>query len=54
MSGEPVDPARIYFRCVPRLHTAVTSPHAWITATVFVGTERRNAGTVVIDIFAVN
>jgi hypothetical protein len=54
MSGDPVDPARIYFRCVPRLHTAMTSPHAWVNGRVFVGTGRRNADTVVIDIFALN
>jgi hypothetical protein len=53
MSGEAVDPARIYFRCVPRLHTAVTSPHAWINGRIFIGTGQRNADTVVIDIFAV-
>jgi hypothetical protein len=54
MAGEPVDASRIYFRCMPRLTTASTSPHAWINGRVFVGTGRRHPGTVVLDIFAVD
>ena len=38
--GEPVDPAQVYFRCVPSFE--VSSPKlAWLTQSVFVGTGAR-------------
>ena len=38
--GEPVDPAEIYFRCMPRFETASPS-FQWITERMFVGTGAR-------------
>src|SRR6201999_4261482 len=47
LRGEPVDPADVYFRCVPRLETA--SPAlAWIGERVFVGTGLRRPSEVVM------
>ncbi|MBU0588078.1 MAG: DUF3237 domain-containing protein [Gammaproteobacteria bacterium] len=38
--GEPVDPAAIYFRCVPTFE--VSSPRlAWLTDSIFIGTGAR-------------
>lgn len=53
MPGRRVDPSRSYFRCVPRLTTAESSPHAWINGRVFVGTGQRAAEAVLVDFFAV-
>ena len=40
VNGEPVDPAEIYFRCVPTFE--VSDPGlAWLTESVFVGTGAR-------------
>ena len=40
VKGEPVDPAEIYFRCVPTFE--VSDPAlAWLTESVFVGTGAR-------------
>ncbi len=48
--GEPVDPADVYFRCVPRFETA--SPAlAWIMERVFVGTGLRRPSEVVMRFF---
>ena len=50
--GEPVDPAAIYFRCVPTFE--VSSPaHAWMTESVFVGTGARFPDRVEISVFRV-
>lgn len=48
--GEPVDPARIYFRCVPRFETA--SPTlAWMMERLFVGTGARRPDRVELRVF---
>ena len=52
MRGEPVDPALVYFRCVPRFE--VTSPAlAWMTQRLFVGTGVRRPSEVVMRFFEV-
>ncbi len=38
--GEPVDPAAIYFRCVPTFEVSHPSL-AWLTESIFVGTGAR-------------
>lgn len=53
MSGRDVDPARIYFRCAPRITADVDGPFAWVNRTMFVGTGTRRPDSVVIDVFAV-
>ncbi len=51
--GEPVDPALIYFRCVPRFETA--SPAlAWMMERLFVGTGARYPRTVALRVFEVD
>lgn len=48
--GEPVDPAAIYFRCVPTFE--VSSPAlAWLTESVFVGTGARHPDRVEISLY---
>lgn len=48
--GEPVDPAAIYFRCVPTFE--VSSPRlAWLTESLFVGTGARHPDRVEISLF---
>jgi hypothetical protein len=48
--GEAVDPAAIYFRCVPRFE--VSSPRlAWLTESLFVGTGARHPDRVEISLF---
>ena len=48
--GEPVDPAEVYFRCVPRFETAAPAL-AWIGERVFVGVGVRRPSTVVMRFF---
>lgn len=43
--GEPVDPARIYFRCAPRLETA-SRALAWVNEHLFIGTGARHPDRV--------
>lgn len=48
--GEPVDPAAIYFRCVPTFE--VSDPAlAWLTESVFIGTGARFPDRVELAIF---
>jgi len=48
--GEPVDPAQIYFRCIPTFE--VSSPKLqWLTESLFVGTGARFPDRVQISIF---
>jgi hypothetical protein len=48
--GERVDPARIYFRCVPQFE--VSNPkHQWLTESIFVGAGERAPDGVKIRIF---
>ncbi len=50
MRGEPVDPAQVYFRCLPTLETA--SPAlAWVAQRLFVGTGERHPDKVVMRFF---
>lgn len=53
MSGEQVDPLRIYFRCVPRLSADQSSPYAWMSDVLFIGTGVRSPNGVKINIFQV-
>jgi Protein of unknown function (DUF3237) len=50
VKGEPVDPAAIYFRCVPTFE--VSSPSLqWLTESIFVGTGARFPDHVLISLF---
>ncbi|GAA1873472.1 DUF3237 domain-containing protein [Brevibacterium marinum] len=53
MSGEHVDPGRIYFRCVPRLSADRSGPYAWMSDVLFIGSGVRSPNGVRIDIFQV-
>ena len=48
--GEPVDPAQVYFRCLPSFETAAPSL-AWINERLFVGTGVRRPDRVEISVF---
>jgi hypothetical protein len=50
--GEPVDPAAIYFRCVPRFE--VSSPALdWLTESIFIGAGARFPDRVELAFFRV-
>jgi hypothetical protein len=48
--GEPVDPAEVYFRCVPTFETSSPSL-AWINERIFVGTGVRRPDEVRMTFF---
>ena len=48
--GEPVDPALVYFRCVPTFETA-SKALGWINERIFVGTGVRRPERVEIRVF---
>ena len=48
--GEPVDPAAIYFRCVPTFEVSCARLQ-WLTESVFVGTGARYPDRVLISLF---
>ncbi|MDP3079163.1 DUF3237 domain-containing protein [Bradyrhizobium sp.] len=50
--GEPVDPALIYFRTVPRFETG-SEKYRWLMENLFVGSAARHADRVVIDVHQV-
>lgn len=50
--GEPVDPARVYFRCAPRFECAAPGL-AWIAERLFVGTGVRRPSRVEMRFFEV-
>jgi Protein of unknown function (DUF3237) len=50
--GERVDPARIYFRCVPQFEVSAIK-HQWLTESIFVGTGERAPDGVRIRVFEV-
>ena len=50
--GEPVDPASVYFRCVPAFETSAPAL-AWIMERLFVGTGVRKPADVVMRFFEV-
>lgn len=52
MRGEPVDPARVYFRCQPRFEVA-TPAWAWLAEHQFVGTGVRLPDAVHLSFFKV-
>jgi hypothetical protein len=52
LRGEPVDPALVYFRCVPRFETGAPAL-AWIMERVFVGVGLRRPDAVVMRFFEV-
>ena len=47
LAGQPVDPALVYFRTVPKFETAAPELQ-WLTRSIFVGTGERNPSDVVI------
>lgn len=50
--GEAVDPARVYFRCVPRFE--VENPALlWLTQSIFIGTATRSPDGVELSIYEV-
>lgn len=53
MAGEIVDPAKIYFRCVPRLSADESGPYGWMNRTLFIGTGQRQPDGVQIDVYRV-
>jgi hypothetical protein len=50
--GEPVDPAEVYFRCVPRFEASAPALR-WIAERVFVGVGVRRPSTVEMRFFEV-
>ncbi|MFE4228101.1 DUF3237 domain-containing protein [Arthrobacter sp. NPDC056886] len=52
-SGAAVDPAKIYFRCWPRLTTASPALE-WLNTCLTIGTGERQPGRVVIRIFTID
>ena len=50
LRGEPVDPAQVYFRCVPTFETSAPSL-AWINERIFVGTGVRRPDEVRMTFF---
>ena len=47
MAGEPVDPALVYFRTVPKFETSAPELQ-WLMRSIFVGTGERYPSEVVI------
>jgi hypothetical protein len=52
MSGIPVDPAEVYFRCQPRLETAAPQ-WQWLNESQFIGTGRRAPDGVFLSFYRV-
>jgi len=50
--GEPVDPALIYFRTVPKFETGAPK-YRWLMENLFIGSAARHADRVVIDVHQV-
>jgi hypothetical protein len=50
--GEPVDPALIYFRTVPKFETG-SDKYRWLMQNLFIGSAARHADHVVIDVHQV-
>ena len=50
--GEPVEPAQVYFRCVPRFEASAPSL-VWMMERLFLGTGLRRPGDVVMRFFEV-
>lgn len=54
MRGEQVDPARIYFRCTPRIEAPDGGAWAWLSSRILVGTGVRLPDEVRLDISTVD
>lgn len=54
MRGEQVDPARIYFRCTPRIEAPDGGAWAWLSNRILVGTGVRLPDEVRLDISTVD
>jgi hypothetical protein len=52
LAGQPVDPATVYFRTVPRFETAAADLQ-WLARSVFIGTGERNPSDVIIRFWKV-
>ena len=50
--GEPVDPALIYFRTVPKFETGAAK-YRWLMESLFIGSAARHADRVVVDVHQV-
>jgi Protein of unknown function (DUF3237) len=50
--GEPVDPALIYFRTIPKFETG-HEKYRWLMENLFIGSAARHADRVVIDVHQV-
>jgi hypothetical protein len=50
--GEPVDPASIYFRTVPKFETGAAK-YRWLMESLFIGSAARHPDRVVIDVHQV-
>lgn len=53
VSGEAVDPSRIYFRFSPRISAPADGPFAWVNLRLFIGTGTRLPGLVHLEFYAV-
>ena len=54
MRGEQVDPARIYFRCTPRIEAPDGGAWAWLSSRILVGAGVRLPDEVRLDISTVD
>lgn len=54
LRGEPVDPARIYFRCTPRIEAPDGGAWAWLSSRILIGTGIRLPDEVRLDISVVD
>ncbi|MBD8044672.1 DUF3237 domain-containing protein [Arthrobacter sp. Sa2BUA2] len=53
LRGEPVDPARIYFRCAPRIEAPAGGAWAWLSSRILIGTGIRLPDEVRLEISVV-
>jgi len=52
LAGQPVDPALVYFRTVPRFETSAPELQ-WLTRAIFIGVGQRNPSDVLIQFWRV-
>jgi hypothetical protein len=52
LAGQPVDPALVYFRTVPKFETSAPELQ-WLTRAIFVGTGERNPSDVLVRFWRV-
>ena len=53
LRGEPVDPARVYFRTIPRFETAAPA-WQWLNEHLFIGTGVRHPDRVELNFFLIS